>query len=711
MQKLKDCIRHRVDQDRDGLITLDEMRQSLDACGVTLSDAQFCEVVTSSSSCLVNYTQFVEEIFSNDAHKETTDKKTKLSDALSVEEIKKLEMRATDLPEEVAAELGGIDALGHQRRHRLAAADRIVAPILEAYLLTSHVDALTRTVNFTSIDVLHSELSGSLSEQAVDIIIDNLKMQIAVAIARRGQLHIGTGSAGLVPVEEPATAVSSPVKAPLSEAEQLPRPPFLPPTGPLQMAIPPENWAVRHSQFKEIVTYMKNEPIYKRIKDEKGYVNLYDLNDRALIPWTAKSSCSMALLLNPGGLPAKLMFSHAWGEDIEELEEAIDTCIREHGMEGEDPSLWICWLSILQSKASYPSGPGPTIAEQIAVDPFGKVIATHGAGLESMVAVHTTREDMYGRLWCPKELFDAIRCRVPIWMASSSAYRNELLANFRYWRGLSGSDEEAVQLWALAGANTKGLALAVDTERAKCSSAVDERRIRSEIERSEGRYKVLNDVILTLRKKQTLEHMKIALVLDCLRNGGVVCKEAGFTAQDLQLAGLSATELIRARFTPMEGRSAGYTLAELKKAGYALRELKEAGYTMKELRTQGYTLGELEELLKAFTVKELGGAGELKEVGLSGYDLMRAGYTLTELKEEYTLQELKKEYTLNELKEAYTLKELEEAYTLKELKEACTLKEMKNAGYTLAELEIAGYTATELKKAHFDGAEESKLLE
>merc|ERR1719265_2829627 len=388
-------------------------------------------------------------------------------------------------------------------------------------------------------------------------------MQVA-GFAAKQQPHAGGAAANCVPeggdagagaAPEPgpgppvpsAPAPPSRSPAPVSEDQQLRRPEWLPDgrAGPAQLDVPPENWAIRFSQFRRLVAHMKGDAVYAGIRSKKGFVNLHDLNEHALIPWTAESRCSVALLLNPQGLPAEFMLSHAWGEDIDELEQALELCIAQRCDEFKDPGIWICWLTLYQAKATFSNAPGPALGDQIDAQPFEHVIGS--ASLRAMIAAHTTREDMYTRLWCPKELFEATQRHKPIWMASSRAYRDAMMESFKYWRDMADSDERAVLLWARSGAGsgTKRISLAIDTQKATCSSPDDERRIRAEIERSEGRYEALNDLILSLRKKQTLEHVKAQAVLEHKRNFGVQrLKQAGFSVVDLRHA--SSLSVLRA---------------------------------------------------------------------------------------------------------------------------------------------------------------------
>ena len=107
-----------------------------------------------------------------------------------------------------------------------------------------------------------------------------------------------------------------------------PRPDWLPDTGPSQLSIPPEKWALTVKHWKDLFRAMRTTPRYKRLQQRKKPISMYDLMDHFVIPWTRNTGCSLALLLNPEGLDAELMASHAWAEDNTELEEAVEEHFR-----------------------------------------------------------------------------------------------------------------------------------------------------------------------------------------------------------------------------------------------------------------------------------------------------------------------------------------------------------------------------------------------
>ena len=112
----------------------------------------------------------------------------------------------------------------------------------------------------------------------------------------------------------------------------------------------------------------------------------------------------------------KLMLSHCWGEDVEECQAAITSFFDSRSMD-MDTTVWFCLF------ANYQPGDdaGPSIGEQLKMEPFKSVIesdlvkqAQQGYG---MLVVHTSRIDVYTRLWCvhcwiSERSLEALVCRL-----------------------------------------------------------------------------------------------------------------------------------------------------------------------------------------------------------------------------------------------------------------------------------------------------------
>lgn len=205
---------------------------------------------------------------------------------------------------------------------------------------------------------------------------------------------------------------------------------------------------------------------------------MYMLNDHFLIPWTANIGCSIALLFNPDGLEAKGMVSHAWYEDIEEFLEAL---MRELSGD-EDAALWVCTFSQYQPKKDDNiADVGPSIGQQLALDPFTRVTQSEG------VSKHTDS---------PYEIHGAMVKNVAIRAAVSSMYLSDLKETFAYFLKLADQDyTEAFEMFALRR-------LHVNTSQSECSRQDDKARITSQVEK-DGGFKLLDKIIFNMRKRIT----------------------------------------------------------------------------------------------------------------------------------------------------------------------------------------------------------------
>merc|ERR1712159_604193 len=97
---------------------------------------------------------------------------------------------------------------------------------------------------------------------------------------------------------------------------------------------------------------------------------------------------------------ADLMLSHSWREDMEEMQGAVRRTYSNSAVNGlsldMDTTLWFCCFAQYQVGDQY----GPSVEEQLRLRPFETVIMD----VKVMVAVHTTKDDLYSRLWCVHEL-------------------------------------------------------------------------------------------------------------------------------------------------------------------------------------------------------------------------------------------------------------------------------------------------------------------
>mmetsp|Transcript_26379 Transcript_26379/g.73697 ORF Transcript_26379/g.73697 Transcript_26379/m.73697 type:complete len:590 (+) Transcript_26379:88-1857(+) len=190
----------------------------------------------------------------------------------------------------------------------------------------------------------------------------------------------------------------------------------------------PTMWAMTLVQWNQFVDFCKSTPVWQEIKNQKGHVNLYDMNERFVIPWTRGTGCSVAVLMNKHTpLEAKVMLSHAWAEDMEECREALNKHFDDEHI-AKEIAVWFCGFGLYQPE----DGHGPTIQEQIELHPFTNVIASESVKTTSgrMIAVHTTRADLWERLWCVREVREAMSHDVNVKAAFSTEYVNHFKSEY-----------------------------------------------------------------------------------------------------------------------------------------------------------------------------------------------------------------------------------------------------------------------------------------
>lgn len=314
--------------------------------------------------------------------------------------------------------------------------------------------------------------------------------------------------------------------------ENNPRPEWLPKTSNLeQIKIPAERWALELGQIYQFFAAVRGTQEYKDLQarvqkdgtafedDERftpawqyprnGCVNMYHINNHFIIPWTAGTGNGVGLLMNQKteGCTAHAMTTHAWGESMDELEDALRRFQKAHNLP-DTFRVWLCTLSMYQPNDVL------TVAEQIKLDPppFSKVIQSEGvcnaneyeyASGQGLIAIHTTTQSIYIRLWCPFEINEATNMRIRIYTAASGKYVEELHDKKDTWIAYyksefpDTSDEELFQMFAEKELN-------VNTEGAECTSPDDQKRLRGLIQ-SSGGFDLLNKTIFKTRRKSVEE--------------------------------------------------------------------------------------------------------------------------------------------------------------------------------------------------------------
>lgn len=211
-------------------------------------------------------------------------------------------------------------------------------------------------------------------------------------------------------------------------------------------------------------------------RKEKGYVNLYHICNHYVKPWTRNLGNSIALLMNNSKpLKAQVMISHAWDECIIESMVAVLGRAAVIGMSLDDV-IWFCTFAQYQP-GDMEGDCGPGVAAQLALDPFKKVINSDPQ--YGMVVIHTSRAELYGRLWCVYEVNEADACDVIPTAAVSMRYLKKII--YDNPDGTIGKGQ-----------------FTVDCENAVCSFKDDETMIKGKIAEAGG-YEKLNAKIESFR--------------------------------------------------------------------------------------------------------------------------------------------------------------------------------------------------------------------
>jgi len=193
----------------------------------------------------------------------------------------------------------------------------------------------------------------------------------------------------------------------------------------------PTMWAMTLVQWNQFIDFCKSTPVWQEINKQKGQngrVNLYDMNKHFVIPWTRGTGCSVAVLMNKDTqLEANVMLSHSWAEDMEECQEAVNNHFDDEHI-ARDTAVWFCGFGLYQPEDRH----GPTIQQQIELNPFAQVISSDPvkSSRGRMIAVHTTQADLWKRMWCVREVREAMTQGVKVKAAFSKEYVNHFKSEY-----------------------------------------------------------------------------------------------------------------------------------------------------------------------------------------------------------------------------------------------------------------------------------------
>jgi len=247
-----------------------------------------------------------------------------------------------------------------------------------------------------------------------------------------------------------------------------------------QKFVSPDKWTISVQNFIRLAENIMVTETWRAISAAKGgdtYVTAHDINTHFTIPWTRGTGCSLALLLDSDPGRVQVMLSHSWSGSFQQTVNAVKTLITMHFLPW-DTMMFYCAFSQYQVEDGVENG--LSIKEQIDMDPFSTVIQAkpeHG-----MFVIHTTLSEVYERLWCVDEVFEAQKAGIRLF-------------------GLFDPD-----VWSSRDFCEK---IKIETKDATCSEESDKMRLREKIKRGGG-FAPLDKAIKLFRKQA---HTDLGVVL------------------------------------------------------------------------------------------------------------------------------------------------------------------------------------------------------
>ncbi|CAE8620558.1 unnamed protein product [Polarella glacialis] len=255
----------------------------------------------------------------------------------------------------------------------------------------------------------------------------------------------------------------------------------------------PEQWTMTVQHWVDIVGACTETPQYKSVMEQKKTVNMHDVCRLFVKPWSEGTGCSLAVLMSREVVcNAQLMVSHCWGEDVSETKESL----LQHAVRHELPMtvpIWFCVFSNYQPE----DGVGPKLEHQLALEPFASVIRNPSLkaanGGHGMVALHTTTDDLYSRLWCVHEVERAIvEEDVEIKASMSQKYIDLMVGRVEQFLGLGATLNDCF----------RAAGVQVQTAKARCSSKDDEEKLVKLILQQANGFDGLDKVVEDFRREQ-----------------------------------------------------------------------------------------------------------------------------------------------------------------------------------------------------------------
>lgn len=181
------------------------------------------------------------------------------------------------------------------------------------------------------------------------------------------------------------------------------RPSWLPESGARQCDIDPTRWSLSIEQWLCFMNECRQTCRWQELIAEKGEgaINMYDVRDAFVVPWSRGTGSSIALLMNPAPGTVQLMISHAWAGSVAETYTALRVAVYNDRSFPPDATVFFCTLSMYQPEDLSEC----SISAQLALNPFARIISTEPE--YGVTVIHTTLYEVYRRLWTVHELDEA----------------------------------------------------------------------------------------------------------------------------------------------------------------------------------------------------------------------------------------------------------------------------------------------------------------
>jgi len=75
-------------------------------------------------------------------------------------------------------------------------------------------------------------------------------------------------------------------------------------------------------------------------------INMYDLSQHFVVPWTRGTGCSVALLMDANPKPAELVLSHVWGGSVLETYGMLQRVSGPDGRLPRETRIFFCAFSL-----------------------------------------------------------------------------------------------------------------------------------------------------------------------------------------------------------------------------------------------------------------------------------------------------------------------------------------------------------------------------